>query len=326
MLWLRRCLPVLSSLLTLLSLADGDESTCDPHLTDSPLASYVRNITGTPHYKDYAGSYFQGIGSYNMTFQTPNSGEFGPSCPSASRRILAVAWVGPQLPNITGLTNPFILNFDSLLSEEPLSDIYRIPCSSLKDPLYPVSLHTTHMFAVSITAPPSLNDAPVQFKDTASLKVWPDPQDPSRVAFNATYSGSDPDPGFFDVYGKDFVHIPADVCSDEIKLTYEEDKAKLPVSTFVIGSITNTTLHLEISGNFTTGWLYETGADPIIVNFDCTFDGDLDRVNSSQIPSIRQPGQPVLSFERFSGSHHLTSPTLLLLTVVVGSVSITWLS
>ncbi|RJE19511.1 hypothetical protein PHISCL_08153 [Aspergillus sclerotialis] len=156
-------------------LPNGVDHDCYPALADSPLPSYISNLSDPTHYRDYRGSYFGGMGFYNLTFQTPKSGKFGPKCPITvtSMRILAAAWVGPQIPNTTAVSNPFILGFNGLLTEEPERGIYRPikPCDSLQGLLFPIHLYTTYIFRVSFEALPNLGPAPDQIKDAASLNV-----------------------------------------------------------------------------------------------------------------------------------------------------------
>lgn len=248
------------------------------------------------------GAYFQGEAFFNYKIPKWANDLRDPSkIEWRSRRMLGYAWVGPQQEYPTGSTNPFLLGFKAWGSQKPVQNIstsysyvHARYCPLAPDLVkFVTTMGTDHEWTRLENTDNIVHSYFAQrAADVFSLNATASTTDPEAVDISARYRTDDPD---LDINQSVYVIRLYD---DQHQTDGEWIDIGWSKGITINGSITNTTLDLNIAGNTTMkiGYL-SSDLDEWDAAINVTFSGTFHSANSTEKLSIRQKNQPLVSFK-----------------------------
>jgi hypothetical protein len=240
----------------------------------------------------YDGSFFQGDATMQWRF-TParrcrNNNNTG------TLRMRAYAWVGPQPPYPKGPTNPIIIGLNAWATAEELNITYfdfdfldyddddyfdsldagpRLYCPNAELDL--IKFHTSAGWT-----PRSDRD---RAQDVVDLDLFPDSNSQDTVLFNGSMV---PDLHPATSNSVKFL-LPGAACYNQSLISL-----RFPMRVNLTGSLTNTTLEMQITGEGNVSTSSARGESRAM--FNLTFSGMFDSANSTRAVAIKQDTQPMV--------------------------------
>ncbi|OQE46844.1 hypothetical protein PENCOP_c001G02056 [Penicillium coprophilum] len=277
---------------------------------------------------DYDGVFYTGEAIFKYKLDVPpvpttTNFVYSPraTCPAGwqSLRMRAVAWVAPKAPTPNGPKNPITISFQALPN---VADSYQ-SCSKVDILGFSTTVawsttnrtgHTSYEAIDSVKLdiqPTAGNDDMVDFDGVYDISAWKDrPKD-----FN--------DPTLFQ-HGqlrKQRLILPEGTCSggsgrEKLDLGY-------PTGAIINGSLTNETIHLNVSG-FVVAWFRDHDEEHATTNvtYNIVFTGAYDAANSTRllVTGAASTNESLVSFQappEGSGTVIGTSWNLAVISLVV---------
>ncbi|KAJ5131327.1 uncharacterized protein N7515_007366 [Penicillium bovifimosum] len=244
----------------------------------------------------YDGSFFKGEASFHYTITEDEMCTYGNMRGTEhTMQMLGYVWVGPQAPYPVGPTNPIIIGFKAWESSKPLDEIgdsygyIQWDEDGIACPSYPDLIRITTTYGWFDFDTRSYGAMDVM---NMAISEAPGPHDQGRVRFNATM------PDKLDHETDLLLRIPGSYqCTNDYDYMFDTPPERLAMN----GSFTNTTFDLTLSGKGNASSETTIEKRQLTTEFRLTFSGVFDGDNSTEKLSLRQPGQPLVTWVANSG-------------------------